>query len=79
MLLLPRGLLASAMVVTITTLKEKKKAQLIVIANDVDQIEMVMVLPALCRKMRVPYCIVKNKSRLGSGFRRNTMDYLSFS
>merc|ERR1712227_1138999 len=35
---------------TVTTLIEKKKAQLVVIANDVDPIEMVMFLPALCRK-----------------------------
>lgn len=26
---------------------------------------MVVWLPALCRKMEVPYCIVKGKSRLG--------------
>merc|ERR1712013_453042 len=32
----------------VTTLVEKKKAQLVVIANDVDPIEMVMFLPALC-------------------------------
>merc|ERR1712119_243028 len=57
---------------TITTLIEKKKAQLVVIANDVDPIEMVMFLPALCRKMGVPYCIVKNKSRLGRVCRRKT-------
>merc|ERR1712130_330711 len=36
---------------TVTTLIEKKKAQLVVIANDVDPIELVMFLPALCRKM----------------------------
>merc|ERR1719350_2595966 len=39
---------------TVTTLVEKKKAQLVVIANDVDPIELVMFLPALCRKMGVP-------------------------
>ena len=55
-----------------TTLVEKKKAQLVVIANDVDPIEMAMFLPALCRKMGVPYCIVKNKSRLGRVCRRKT-------
>jgi large subunit ribosomal protein L7Ae len=44
---------------------EKKKAQLVLIANDVDPIELVIFLPALCRKMGVPYCIVKNKARLG--------------
>jgi large subunit ribosomal protein L7Ae len=42
------------------------KAQLVVIAHDVDPIELVVWLPALCRKMGVPYAIVKGKSRLGS-------------
>jgi large subunit ribosomal protein L7Ae len=37
-----------------------------VIAHDVDPIELVVWLPALCRKMEVPYCIVKGKARLGS-------------
>lgn len=37
-----------------------------VIAHDVDPIELVVWLPALCRKMEVPYCIVKGKSRLGT-------------
>ena len=36
-----------------------------VIAHDVDPIELVVWLPALCRKMGVPYAIVKGKSRLG--------------
>ena len=35
------------------------------IAHDVDPIELVVWLPALCRKMNVPYCIVKGKARLG--------------
>ena len=41
----------------VTTLVDKKKAKLVVIAIDV---ELVMFLPALCicRKMGVPYCIV---------------------
>merc|ERR1712160_133246 len=30
-----------------------------------DPIELVVWLPALCRKMDVPYCIVKGKARLG--------------
>lgn len=50
---------------TVTTLVEQKKAQLVVIAHDVDPIEIVLFLPALCRKMGVPYCIVKGKARLG--------------
>jgi large subunit ribosomal protein L7Ae len=44
----------------------QNKAQLVVIAHDVDPIELVVWLPALCRKMEVPYCIVKGKARLGS-------------
>jgi len=50
----------------ITTLVEQKKAQLVVIAHDIDPIEVVLFLPALCRKMGVPYCIVKGKARLGT-------------
>merc|ERR1712002_681189 len=57
---------------TVTTLVEKKKAQLVVIAHDVDPIELVMHLPALCRKMNVPYCILKGKARLGRVVRRKT-------
>jgi len=50
----------------ITTLVEQKKASLVIIAHDVDPIELVVWLPALCRKMDVPFCIVKGKSRLGT-------------
>ena len=49
----------------VTTLVERKKAKLVVIANDVAPIELVVWLPTLCRKMDVPYCIVKSKSKLG--------------
>jgi len=49
----------------ITKLIESKKAKLVVIAHDVDPIELVVFLPALCRKMDVPFCIVKGRSRLG--------------
>merc|ERR1712117_343389 len=64
---------------TVTTLIEKKKAQLVVITNDVDPIELVMFLPALCRKMGVPYCIVKNKSRLGRVCRRKTTSCIAIT
>ncbi|CAF1274702.1 unnamed protein product [Rotaria sordida] len=50
---------------TVTALVEKKKAQLVLIAHDVEPIELVLHLPTLCRKMGVPYCIVKGKARLG--------------
>jgi large subunit ribosomal protein L7Ae len=43
----------------ITTLVEQKKAALVCIAHDVNPIELVVWLPALCRKMDVPFCIVK--------------------
>lgn len=46
-------------------LVENKKASLVLIPNDVDPIELVIFLPALCRKMGVPYAIVKGKARLG--------------
>jgi large subunit ribosomal protein L7Ae len=49
----------------ITKLVEEKEARLVVIAHDVDPIELVLWLPALCRKMDVPYCIIKGKARLG--------------
>jgi large subunit ribosomal protein L7Ae len=49
----------------IASLVESKKAQLVVIAHDVDPIELVIWLPALCRKQGVPFCIVKSKARLG--------------
>jgi len=57
---------------TVTKLIEQKKAQLVVIAHDVDPIELVLFLPTLCRKMGVPYCIVKGKARLGLLVRRKT-------
>ncbi len=43
----------------ITTLVESGKAQMVLIAHDVDPIELVCWLPALCKKMGVPYAIVK--------------------
>jgi large subunit ribosomal protein L7Ae len=38
---------------------ENKKAKLVVIAHDVDPIELVVYLPHLCQKRGIPYCIVK--------------------
>jgi len=49
----------------VTHLIETKKAKLVVIAHDVDPLELVVWLPALCRKMDIPYCIIKGKARLG--------------
>jgi len=63
----------------ITALVEQKKAQLVVIADDVDPIELVLWLPALCRKMGVPYCIVKGKARLGTVVHKKTATALAFT
>jgi len=63
----------------ITALIESKKAQLVLIADDVDPIELVVWLPALCRKMGVPYCIVKNKARLGTVVHKKTATALVFT
>lgn len=57
---------------TVVKLVEQKKAQLVVITHDVDPIELVVYLPALCRKMGVPYCVIKGKSRLGTLVYRKT-------
>ncbi|KAF8598542.1 L30e-like protein [Ceratobasidium sp. AG-I] len=56
---------------------EAKKANLVVIANDVDPIELVVFLPALCRKMGVPYVIVKSKARLGTVVHKKTAAVLT--
>mmetsp|Transcript_17918 Transcript_17918/g.21460 ORF Transcript_17918/g.21460 Transcript_17918/m.21460 type:complete len:261 (+) Transcript_17918:26-808(+) len=50
----------------VTTLIEEKKAELVLIACDVDPVELVLWMPALCRKMDVPFMIVKDKARLGA-------------
>lgn len=66
----------------VTALVENKKASLVLIPNDVDPIELVVFLPALCRKMvrtflsteqhccsylqGVPYAIIKGKARCGT-------------
>lgn len=49
----------------VTKLIEEKKAKLVIIASNVDPIELVVWLPTLCRKMDIPYCFVKGKAKLG--------------
>ena len=41
--------------------------------------QLVLFLPALCRKMGVPYCIVKNKARLGRVARRKTASCIAIT
>uniref|UniRef100_UPI00358F9DB2 large ribosomal subunit protein eL8 n=1 Tax=Myxine glutinosa TaxID=7769 RepID=UPI00358F9DB2 len=64
---------------TVTTLVENKRALLVIIAHDVDPIELVIFLPALCRKMGVPYCVVKGKARLGRLVHRKTCTSLAIT
>merc|ERR1712013_498013 len=56
----------------VTALIEAKKAKLVVIANDVDPLELVIFLPALCKKMGVPYVIVKGRARIGTVVHQKT-------
>lgn len=49
----------------VTQLVEDGTAKLVVIAHDVDPIEIMCFLPTLCRKKNVPYCFVRGKAALG--------------
>lgn len=63
----------------VTTLIENKLAKLVVIAHDVDPIELVVWLPALCRKKDVPYCVMKGKARMGQLVHKKTSSVLAFT
>lgn len=62
----------------VTSLVEQKLAKLVVIANDVDPLELVLWLPTLCKKKGIPYVIVKNKARLGQVVGKKTATALAF-
>jgi len=74
----PRPATIASGINRIVNLVERKNAQLVVIAHDVDPIEIVVYLPALCRKMDIPYCIVKGKARLGQLVGRKTCSSVAF-
>jgi len=61
----------------VTTLIESRKAKLVIIAHDVDPIEIVLWLPTLCRKKGVPYIIIKGKARLGKIVHKKTATCLA--
>merc|ERR1712029_794127 len=63
----------------VVALIEAKKTSLVLIPNDVDPIEMVIFLPALCRKMGVLYAIVKGKARLGTVVHKKTAAALAIT
>eukprot|EP01092_Planopodium_desertum_P004429 TRINITY_DN19215_c0_g1_i1.p3 TRINITY_DN19215_c0_g1~~TRINITY_DN19215_c0_g1_i1.p3 ORF type:complete len:273 (-),score=78.46 TRINITY_DN19215_c0_g1_i1:27-845(-) len=63
----------------IVGLIENNKAKLVVIAHDVDPLELVLVLPTLCKKKNIPYVIVKSKSRLGKVVHKKTAAALAIT
>merc|ERR1712115_351257 len=63
----------------VTSLVESGEARLVVIAHDVDPIELVLWLPQLCRNKNIPYVIVKNKARLGKACRQSTASCVAFT
>lgn len=63
----------------VTDLVESKKAKLVLIAHDVDPVELVLWLPTLCRKKGVAFAIVKSKSRLGQLVNKKTASCVAFA
>lgn len=63
----------------VTALIENKKPKLVLIADDVDPVELVIFLPALCRKMGVPFAIVKGKARLGTVVHKKTASVVALT
>lgn len=63
----------------VTKLVEEKEAKLVVIAHDVDPIEIVLWLPSLCKARGIPYCIVKSKARLGAIVGKKTATCLAIT
>nr|CCD13186.1 unnamed protein product [Trypanosoma congolense IL3000] len=63
----------------VTRTIEKKTARLVLIANNVDPIELVLWMPTLCRANKIPYAIVKDKARLGDAIGQKTATCVSFT
>jgi len=63
----------------VTRLIESGRAKLVLIAHDVDPIEITLWLPTLCHKLDVPYCIVKGKAALGRLVGMKTATCLAFT
>merc|ERR1719454_997893 len=63
----------------VTSLVEEKKTKLVVIAHDVDPIEIIVWLPSLCKARGIPYCIVKSKARLGAVVGKKTATCLAIT
>jgi large subunit ribosomal protein L7Ae len=56
----------------VTNLIQRKKAEVVLIAHDVEPLELVVWLPTLCYKSGVPFVIIKGKSALGELVRMKT-------
>lgn len=63
----------------VTTLIENGEAKLVVIAHDVDPIELVLHVPQLCKKKNIPYAFVKGKARLGTLVHQKTATCLALT
>jgi len=63
----------------VTKLVESRKAKLVIIANDVDPLELVLWLPTLCKKKNIPYMIVKGKAALGQICHKRTNSVIAFT
>merc|ERR1712151_1132847 len=63
----------------VTHLVEAGEAKLVVIARDVDPVELVVWLPSLCRNKGIPYVIVKDKARLGKMAKQSTATCVAFT
>jgi large subunit ribosomal protein L7Ae len=63
----------------VTRVVQRKQAKLVVIANNVDPLELVIWLPALCKKLEIPYCVVKDKASLGRLVHRKTCSCIAFT
>jgi len=63
----------------VTRLVERKEAKLVVIAHDVTPLELVLWLPTVCRKLNVPYVVVKGKARLGAAVHKKNCCAVAFT
>merc|ERR1711904_495059 len=63
----------------VTSLVESGEAKLVVIAHDVDPIELVLWLPQLCRNKGVPFVVVKDKARLGKAVHQSFASCVAFT
>jgi len=63
----------------VTDLVENDKAKVVLIAHDVDPVELVCWLPQLCRKKNVPFAIIKGKARLGKLVHKKTASVVALT